>query len=383
VELSRALKVSPPDPYVYRGRWKRLAAGLLDWLGNLWLAESEAAIPWKKLRRVAVLRLDHMGDVLNALPALAALRKALPKAQIELYVGPWGREIAELACLADKIVVVEAPWFERPRRRRWPLNAIRDLGEELRARNYDLAVDLRGELRHMLALWISGTPLRLGSTLSAGRFFLTHAHPVNNALHEEERNLELFKRAGLPLKRQASKLQLPAAAKAEAARLIKALKLPKRFIAIQAACGTPAKRWMPERWAEVIDALRLPVALLGSAGEAAEMRAIAARCKKKPRIAAGKLSLQGLAAFLDRASLLLSVDSGPAHVAANLGRPLLALYSSTNRIEQWGPQGKKVRVLNHAVPCGPCELQVCPYHNECMRRIEPGEVLAAAKAMNA
>jgi ADP-heptose:LPS heptosyltransferase len=381
MELSPALKVLLPDPYVYRGRLKRSLAAALDWLGDLWLAPEPQVIDWKSLRRVAVLRLDHMGDVLNLLPALASLKKSLPGAVIDLYVGPWGREIAELGAAADRIIVVEAPWFARPLRSAWPLGALGALSRRLREGDYDLGIDFRGELRHMLSLWLSGTRLRLGHTLSAGRFFLTHAYPVKNSEHERERNASLLTRAGLELKSGAFKLRLPTSARSEAGRLVKELKVPRRFVAVQAACGTAAKRWMPERWARLIDGLSLPVVLLGSQAELEEMRAIAALCKKRPRVAAGRLSLAGLGSFLEKAALLISVDSGPAHLAAALGRPVLALYAATNLPGQWAPQGRRVRLIQKQVPCGPCELQQCPYGNECMRRISPEEALRAARPL--
>jgi ADP-heptose:LPS heptosyltransferase len=374
-----------PSPYVYRQAWKRALARVLDFLGWLWLAPPSQAIDWKRVKRVAVLRLDHLGDVLHAAPAMTALKKALPRAQLDFFVGPWGREIASLSVPADKLVVVDAPWFERPPRRRGNLKAIFGLGRRLREGNYDLVIELRGEARHMAASWLSGAPLRLGHAMTAGSFFLSHAFAVEHGQHEAERNLSLLRRAGLkiPAGNFRVLLNVPAAAKAEALALAKKLRLPRRFVAVQAPCGSQAKRWMPERWAELIDQLPMPAVLLGSAAEVPEMKALASLCKKKPKIAAGQLSLGALAAFLEMPQALLSVDSGPAQLAAALGTPLLALYSATNRLAQWGPRAgrKQMTVIQKEVPCGPCELAHCPYQNECMRRIGVGEALRAAKAL--
>jgi ADP-heptose:LPS heptosyltransferase len=372
-ELSPALRVPRPGPYVYRGAAKRAAARILDWAGDFWLAPQAAPLDWKSVSRVAVLRLDHLGDLLNAFPTLQALRKRLPKAHIALFVGPWGAEIAKLCPAVSEIVVVDAPWFQRPRRVEWPWGAIAALGKKIREGNFDLALELRGDLRHHLALFASGTRLRAGHAVTAGRFLLTHPARYDNTLHEVDQNLALLGEKGGRVKAVP-----PKEAVAEAAAVMAKLKIRKGFTAIQAACGTEAKRWMPERWAALIKGLPkgTQAVLLGSASERAEMAGIAGRCgARRPINAAGTLSLPGLAALLKQAGRLISVDSGPAHLAAAVGTPVLALYSGTNLASQWAPRG--ARVLRAEVPCSPCELSVCPYGNECMRRISVDEALSA------
>ena len=379
-ELSAALRVAPPDPYVYKSKLKRAAAQLIDAVGDFWLAPESGALDWQACKRVAVLRLDHLGDLLNAFPALAALRKRLPKSRIDLFVGPWGRELAGLCPSVDSVVVHEAPWFQRPQRVEWPWPSIAALGRELKAGCYDLAIELRGDLRHHLALWASQTPLRLGHAVTAGRFLLTHPGAYQTGLHEIEQNLALVDAKADTQVR----LKLPAAALTEAKKVMSKFGLKKGFIAIQAACGTPAKRWIPGRWAELIKGLPLrhQVVLLGASAERDEMASIAAQCgRRKPFVAAGMLSLGGLAALLKQSGLLISVDSGPAHLAAAVGTPILGLYSGTNLLGQWGVRGKEVRILRAEVPCSPCELSSCPYTNECMRRISSIEALGAALEM--
>ena len=112
------------------------------------------------------------------------------------------------------------------------------------------------------------------------------------------------------------------------------------------------------------------------------MQAIAVAPTRPVALASGELSLRGLAAFLRRAELLLSVDSGPAHLAAMQGVPVLALYSGTNLAQQWAPRGSRVRVLRAAdLPCSPCELSTCPYENACMRAIPLTNVLAETRRL--
>ncbi len=388
-DLDPGLSRSAPSPYVYPSALKRFSARLLDAAGDFWLAPAPRPIDWKGSQRIAVLRLDHLGDLLHAFPALKALRQSLPKAHIDLLVGPWGKEIAELCPFVDRVLVCDAPWFQRPQRVAWPWAAIQALAETLRRGDYDLGLELRGDLRHHLALWLAGVPHRAGQAVTAGRFLLTHPARYRPGLHEVEQNLSLLEQSGLDLKKSAKDvsglLKIPAFAVNESAKVSRALNLRSGFVAIQAACGTPAKRWMPEHWAALIAGLPkgLPLVLLGSESEREEMLAIAGRLGSGTpvKVAAGLLTLSGLAAFLKKAKLLISVDSGPAHLAATLGTPVLALYSATNRPEQWGLRGAHTRMLRSDVPCSPCELSVCPYDNECMRRITVASALKAAGAM--
>lgn len=381
------LRVTPPDPYVYRSRAKRAAAAVLDAVGDLALARRPApAVDWAKVRRVAVLRLDHLGDLVLALPALRRLRRALPHAALDLWVGPWGRELADLFVDIDAVRVCPAPWFERPRRRAWPWGRILSFGGQLRGGRYDAAFELRGDLRHHLALWRSGIAVRAGQALTAGRFLLSHPARWVPGLHEADQSLSLMDQVGLPAAEQGSAayLKLPSAARREAAALSRSLKLGHSPILVQAGGGAQARLWTPEAWALVLQGLpaKVPVALLGSPEELADMRAIAARVKRPVALATGRLSLSTLAAFLERARLVLAVNTGPAHLAALQGTPVLVVFSAANAVGRWAPRGVHVKVLSaDGFPCSPCERTVCPYDQACMRALGPDRVLAEAKRM--
>jgi ADP-heptose:LPS heptosyltransferase len=379
-------RVALPDPYIYKSAWKRVAAGAIDSLGYMALASEPHGVDWAAQRRVAVLRLDHLGDLLHALPALRRLRRAMPLAQIDLWVGPWGQELAGLFADVGEVHVTAAGWFQRPEAKAWPLAQVRALADDLRRQRYGAAIELRGHLFHHAALWMAGIPVRAGQALTGGGFLLTHPAVWQADLHEQEQGLSVLDGAWVPDAGQGHEpyLELPASALREADAVAEELQLGPRPILVQAACGSQAKRWSPGAWAAVLEGLpqEVPVALLGSADEREEMQAIAALVKRPVAVAAGRLGLPALAALLSRARLVLSVDSGPAHLAAVQGVPVLSLFSGTNRASQWAPKGSRVKVLQaHGVACSPCELSDCPYGNACMNAIEPGGVLRAANEL--
>jgi len=380
------LRVERPDPYVYRSRLKRAAAASLDAAGDAFLARGPKAVDWNQVRRVAVLRLDHLGDLVLALPALRRLKLALPHAALDLWVGPWGKDLAGLFTDVDAVHVSPAPWFKRPQREAWPWGSIGSLAKGLRAGNYDAAFELRGDLRHHLALWLSGTGVRAGQAVTAGRFLLSHPARWMPGVHEQDQSLSLMDQAGVPAAGQGSGpyLSLSEAARREAAALRRSLKLGASPMLIQAGGGAPSRLWTPESWAAVLQGLprSVPVALLGSEEERAEMRAIADRVKRPVAVAAGRLKMATLAALLGQARLVLSVNSGPAHLAAIQGAPVLVVFSAANEAARWAPRGRRVRVLAaRDFPCSPCELTVCPYGNACMRAVSPQSVLLEARRM--
>jgi ADP-heptose:LPS heptosyltransferase len=363
---------------------KRALARGLDALGGA-LPGRRRPVEWAGVRRVAVLRLDHLGDLLLSFPALEALRSALPQARIDLFVGPWCLELARLCPSVDSVQALPAEWFQRPGRQAWPWASLWRSARALRRGGYDLGVDLRGELRHALLLRLAGIPQRLGALQTAGSFLLTQSLPPAQG-HEAQRAYSLLREAGLPgLRARAPQARLDPgpAARARARARLKAWGLKPGFLAVHPFAGSPSRRWPREHWRDLLG--RLPgrgrVLLLGSADEAAALRdLLPAGARGRYVGGAGDLGVAELAAVLQQAGLLLGLNSGPGHLAAAVGTPVLSLFSAANDPARWAPRGPGVRVLMERAPCGPCELAECPLGNACLRRLRPDRVLAALKA---
>jgi heptosyltransferase-2 len=142
----------------------------------------------------------------------------------------------------------------------------------------------------------------------------------------------------------------------------------------------PAKRWLPERFGELADrligALNADVLIFGTPEEKPLAEAIAAGMKHTPAIAAGGTSLRQLLALLARCRLVVTNDSGPMHLAAALGVPLVAIFGSTDA-RATGPVGTRVRLVKRRVECSPCGRRECPIDFRCMRHIAVEEVFRA------
>ncbi|HVG94998.1 MAG TPA: glycosyltransferase family 9 protein, partial [Planctomycetota bacterium] len=350
--------------------------------------------------RVLVVRLSAIGDVLHALPAVAALRKARPGAYLAWAVEDRAAALLEGHPALDRVLVLPRRRWSRAARRMtgWPAVAsgagrwIRDLIGE----RFDVALDLQGNLKSGLVAWASGAPARYGFSSDAARegngFFVNRRVPaLRGARHKVDRNVALVE-ACLGERTAPLPADLPRdpadVAWTDAALL--AAGLPSRgFVVLHpGTSGFGAfKRWPAERFARLATRIRrdagVPVAITFGPGEeplAEEVRTRAAA------VALATPSLRALAEVLRRAAAFVSGDTGPLHVAAAVGTPVLGLFGPKDA-DVYGPWGRRpdgtsgpLPVLTRAdVPCRPCTLRWCP-EPVCMSAIEEDDVLAALLA---
>jgi ADP-heptose:LPS heptosyltransferase len=373
------LKQDPNRSYFFKSPIKTQFIRFVDTMGSFFFHEKKAPIVWRDIKRIAVLRLDHLGDVLLALPFLEALRMSLPQLDIDLYAGPWAEELIRLAGFKIGFKVFNAPWFDRANLYPWSLKGIQSLSRKLAMGRYDAVIDLRGDFRQIIAMKCSGIPIRIGQIRTGGGFLLTHPLVYRKGLHEIDRNLEILSQLGLnPSLNSVSPKIIPADDNCKSDKQIRrTLSITKPVIALHCTCLASAKRWGEEKWRQLAESLpdNVDIVVLGSKNEQKDAEKIFNGCQRKVVFAMGLFSLGDLAAFLKACKLFIGVDSAPAHIAASVGTPVISLFSGTNESSQWSPRGPKVMVLQKKTSCSPCELMVCPIANECMNQIIVEEVL--------
>ena len=373
-----SLRVDPDRTYAFKSSLKTTVVSIIDILGGWFFPSSHPPIDWNSQKKVAVLRLDHLGDVMMALPALQALENALPNAEVDFFIGPWAKDVLDIAGLRATPRIFPASWFTREGGKK---GSVKELEGLLREGRYDAAVELRGDSRHLLAMYRAGIPTRVGLARTGLGFLLTHRATYRPGQHETQRNLDSLRQAGInPASPEEVPRLYPRKEDEQAQKEVRQkLGITRPVIALHAVCSAPSKRWPLSNWQGLIDRLpeEMDIVLIGTEGERPAIEEIQKGCRRKPFVTAGLLTLPALAAFLKDCRLLVGVDSGPAHIAAAVGTPVLSLYSGTNRVEQWGPRGPRVTVLQKKTACSPCELADCPIGNECMGLIQIEEVLKA------
>ncbi len=312
--------------------------------------------------RIGIVKLSSLGDVVHALPVLAALRRGVPGARLTWIVE--AREAAVLRGHPDLERVVEVDtrgWRQRAWRPAGALEvgrSLRDLAGALRDLGLDVAIDLQGLMKSGLIAALTRAPLRIGfqarqcrERLSALCTTRRVALPAG-AVHAVERCLALL--APLGVAPGSPEFRLPARPdadrRAESFLSEQGIKPEEALVALNPGAARAAKRWPAACWSRLADGLASEcgarVLLLWGPGEAGMAHAIHGGLTA-PAVLAPPTDLDDLGAFLRRASLVIASDTGPLHLAAALGRPALGLYGPT-RAAQNGPYGPRCRSLESA-----------------------------------
>jgi ADP-heptose:LPS heptosyltransferase len=342
-------------------------------------------VRWNDARRLLCVRLDTIGDVLMTGPAIRALREAVRGRTVALLTSPAGAATAELMPDVDEAIAYEAPWMKPAESRAADPDADLAMVERLRAGRFDAAVVFtvysQSPLPAALLCRLAGIPLALAHCRERAYGLLSdqvpETEPHELTRHEVRRQLDLVATVGARPADERMRLDVPGPARARAAELLAAagVDATRPWVALHPGSTAPSRRYPVERWAAVTRELHdehgVQVVTTGDAAEAE----LAARVGA-PSLA-GRLDLPGLAALLATAPLLLAGNTGPVHVAAAVGTPVVDVYALTN--PQHTPWGVPSRVLSHDVPCRWCYGSVCREgHHLCLRGVEPRAVAAAA-----
>ncbi|HEX9849363.1 lipopolysaccharide heptosyltransferase II [Candidatus Deferrimicrobium sp.] len=328
---------------------------------------------------------NWLGDAVMTTPALAAVREGFPDARIVLLARPLVAELFRHHPDVDEVMV-----YERPGRHEGALGRLR-LGGELRRRRFDGALLLQNAFDAALIAFLGRIPERAGYPTDGRRFLLTLPVPLTPGIlerHEVEYYLCLLDGLGIPRPVPAVlKLAVTEKERETMAERLAFLGIDRGapIVAINpGATYGSAKRWYPERFAAVADTLAeewgARVVVVGSAAETPLAGEIEAAARRGVANLAGKTTVREMMALLSLSSFLVTNDSGPMHIGAALGVPLVAIFGPTDwrRTAPWSPLAKVVRV---EIDCSPCRRRVCDRGHECMLGVTPEMVLDAARQL--
>lgn len=344
----------------------------------------------KKTPRILMVRLSAIGDVVNTLPSLTALRRCLPSAYIAWLVEDKAASVLEGHPLLDEVFV-----FERKRLARslktpsgWSqaVSQILGLQRRLRRARFDLLLDFHGNLKSGLLGCLADAAVRVGFDRKNSREgnFLFNDHHVSlpwQRIHRVEKHLALLRALGVRTTEASVALNVPPSGREFASAYLRCIghgSGPLVILHPGASAFGAHKRWPLEHYAELADRLvrqaSARVVVTHGPGELDLVCSIARQCASEVTLPETP-SLQHLIGLIEKASVFVSADTGPMHLAAALKVPVVALFGPKDPVI-YGPYGTASRILMAEVDCRPCGGRTCD-DPVCMRSISPGRVFDA------
>jgi ADP-heptose:LPS heptosyltransferase len=363
--------------------------------------------------RILLIRPDHLGDLVLTTPVLNALRERIPDAHITMMVGPWSSEVVARHPAIDKLITCSFPGFQRaPQKPLAPYTLLLSIAKQLRRGHYDLALNLRPDFWWGAALlYLARIPRRIGYAIQPGAPFLTQALPFPPAelatvscLRLADVGLQALGYPSLaqPYTPERYPLQfIPTAdERAWIGKKLTAAGIAAQtpVVVIHPGTGAAVKLWRSEAWAHIADTLTASLAfptsaqiiLTGSKHERALLEEIAQQMTTAPLLLSD-LTVGQLAALLERAKLVLGVDSGPLHLAIAQDTPTLQIFGPTDAhiFGPWGNPDRHIVIASThrcptcpAIPCGRLDFrpEELPAH-PCVKLVTEQEVMQGIEKM--
>ncbi len=345
---------------------------------------------WADVRRLLVMRLDNIGDVVMAGPVLRALKENLSASSITLMASSGGSKVAPLLPWVDDVLSWRVLWQDLGRlsfdpAREWALI------EALRKGSYDAAIILTSfkQTPHAAgyACYLAGIPLRLGESKEWGGGVVSdEVPPAPDELHQVERNLRLIEHAGFRVKDRSLTIRVPEEARMIASELLEThgVSPDTPYILLNPWTSAQARTYHPDRFALAARLLSEKtgwrIVVSGTEADRRRSGGLLGSLSSWGVDLVGATDLVALAALVEGAHLVLTNNTSTMHLLDALRTPGVVLFSGTELEEQWRPRDAPHRLLRRETWCSPCYAFTCPYNLECLD-IPPEEVAEAGLSL--
>lgn len=328
--------------------------------------------------KVLVRMPNWIGDAVMSTPALGAIRAAFPASEIVLAANPLVSELMTPHPFCDRVVVYDKRGAHRGVPGLWKFCRL------VAGERFDLAILFQNAIEAAIIVKLAGINIRAGYSADGRGILLTDRVKVSKdarRMHHVQYYLNMLARLGVPPAAKKLRLQCTVEERNWAGGILGS----GRWAAINpgAAYGS-AKRWYPERFAQVADALASEFGygslLVGGPGEIGISSEIESLMRSKPLNLVGSTSVRQLMALLASVDLVITNDSGPMHVAAAFDRPIVALFGPTDH-HVTSPLCSRFSLVRKETECAPCLRRQCPTDHRCMADITVEDVLEAVEAL--
>ncbi len=333
---------------------------------------------------------NWVGDAVMTMPALRELRRLLPDARITLVTRSSTKALFSESNYLDDIIVYD--------RGRGSTGSFFKQVRTWRKREFDLAVLFQNAFEAALIAYFARVPLRLGYSTQGRQLLLTHPVEIpawHDQRHEAFYYLNIITQLEVQLLGSSARMEqtpvfgltVSESRKENARELLnsRGMSSARKLVALcPGSTNSRAKRWPAERYAELanklVDLMGVDIVLIGSPDEISVSARVSELMHSMPIMLTGRTNLDQVIAVLNIADLLITNDTGPAHISAALNRPTIAIFGPTNP-ETTYPLSPVAEVIRHPPECAPCMLRDCPIDHRCMTAISPEDVFIRARVL--
>lgn len=330
-------------------------------------------------QKVLIIKPSAIGDIVHALPVLNLLRRKWPDARVSWLVSSACASLLDGHPQIDELIRFERKRFGKGWRKPSAAMGLFKFTRELRSREFDLVIDLQGLFRSGWLAKKTRAPVRVGPAEARELGWVFYTHRVETGFprgHAVDRYLKIAEAIGLGREPVNFIFATTESDREAAARLVSP---GERFAVLLPGANWETKRWPPEKFADLVEPLRQRYGLISVIAGGAGDKKLAVHIPGAVDLT-GRTNLRQLVALMERADIVIGNDTGPIHIAAALGRPMVAIYGPTNP-QYTGPYGRLDTVVRLDLECSPCLSRGCanPSYLSCLRNLGTEMVLDAVE----
>lgn len=330
--------------------------------------------PLPTFKKILVRVNNWIGDAVMNTPALGAIRESYPDAEIVVVANPLVSPLFLSHPYCDRVIVYDKKGADRG------ISGFLRFVFRLRSERFDAAILFQKAIEAALMTFLAGIRVRIGYLTDYRGLLLSHGVELTDDIkkqHHTNHFISLLRFVGITGGDGRQRLTVT---DSEKAWLQRTLKETNWAVINPGAAYGSAKRWLPHRFAQVADELSsrygYQIMLIGGPGEIEIGQEIEATCRTNLSNFIGKTTVREMMALISVCKLMVTNDSGPMHVAAALGVPIVAIFGSTDHTTTY-PAGVPYKIVRKDFPCAPCLLRQCPIDHRCMTSVKVDDVLSS------
>jgi heptosyltransferase-1 len=335
-------------------------------------------------QKLLIVKLSSIGDIVHALPVAVAFKRSFPHLHLGWVVEDRNRQVVQgTSCIDELIVIPHKKRKQGGLRHLW--REFRPIIRDLRAKKYEIAIDLQGLFKSGLWAWLSGARVRLGAhRMREGTKYLLKRVPSRpTSVHVVDQYLDAAHWLGAQVEPVEFPLHISEEARQSAVGLLRGLGADAPFISLNPSAGRDWKRWHIARFAELTDRIEqemgFPTVFVGGPGDKLLHEQLQNLKQRPLRSLIGRTNLKEVMAIVERSSVHVCGDTGTAHVAAALKIPCVSIFGPTDP-DRTGPYGQREHVLCKRSECMRCRRNDYP-HDDCMHLVSVDEVYGMVRSV--